>query len=158
MSETLDRLVVRLGALPADLAASVAEAVTSETDLLQQAVLDRMSALFKNGGGPMRDALSQSVATTSAGTTGTVTASGLPYLRIQEFGGVTRPHDIFPVNANVLAFLGSEGDTVFTKHVHHPGSRIPERSYMRSALDARRATITASIFAAVQQADAKVAA
>jgi hypothetical protein len=34
----------------------------------------------------------------------------------------TRPHEIYPVNATALHFFASNGDEVFTKHVHHPGT------------------------------------
>lgn len=35
----------------------------------------------------------------------------------------TAPHIIRPVNASVLAFLGANGRMVFTRLVHHPGSK-----------------------------------
>jgi phage gpG-like protein len=57
----------------------------------------------------------------------------LPYAAIQEFGGTTSPHDIAPVKAQALAFL-LHGKTVFARRVHHPGSVLPERSYLRSAM------------------------
>ena len=34
----------------------------------------------------------------------------------------TRPHDIFPINANALKFT-INGETVFAKKVHHPGTQ-----------------------------------
>ena len=55
------------------------------------------------------------------------------YAAIQEYGGQTSPHDIVPDKAKVLAFF-AHGGTVFAKRVHHPGSHIPERSYLRSSL------------------------
>jgi phage gpG-like protein len=58
---------------------------------------------------------------------------GLKYAAIQEYGGVTAPHDILPSRAKALAFLAG-GKPVFARRVHHPGSRIPERSYLRSSL------------------------
>jgi hypothetical protein len=35
----------------------------------------------------------------------------------------TRPHIIRPVNASVLAFQGASGKMVFTRLVHHPGTK-----------------------------------
>jgi phage gpG-like protein len=58
----------------------------------------------------------------------------LKYAAIQEYGGVTAPHDILPSRAKALAFLAG-GEQVFAKLVHHPGSHIPARSYLRSSLD-----------------------
>lgn len=43
----------------------------------------------------------------------------------------TIPHDIFPVNARVLAFPGSDGQMVFTQHVSHPGTK-PNRFLVRA--------------------------
>ena len=47
-----------------------------------------------------------------------------------EFG--TGPHTIAPKEAKVLAFTGSEGQTVFAKSVQHPG--VPERPFFRRAI------------------------
>lgn len=76
--------------------------------------------------------------------TGRVFIDTLPWAAIQERGGRTRPHTIEPAAANALAFLmpsrlgfssGSQASGfVFAKKINHPGSNIPERSYMRLAL------------------------
>jgi len=60
-------------------------------------------------------------------------AGDIKYAAIQEYGGRTAPHDIVPNKAKALAFL-VHGSPVFAKIVHHPGSQIPARSYLRSAL------------------------
>ena len=60
-------------------------------------------------------------------------AGDIKYARIQEYGGRTAAHDIVPTKAKALAFLVG-GHTVFATLVHHPGSTIPERSYLRSSL------------------------
>ena len=60
-------------------------------------------------------------------------AGDIKYAAIQEYGGRTAPHDIVPDKAKALAFL-VHGAPVFAKVVHHPGSQIPARSYLRSAL------------------------
>ena len=67
--------------------------------------------------------------------TGTAFSSGdvLKYAGIHEYGGTTPPHDIVPVKAKALAFVMG-GKMVFAKIVHHPGSKMPERSFMRSSL------------------------
>lgn len=66
---------------------------------------------------------------------GRVFSSGdVKYAGIHEFGGKTAPHIIEPKKASVLAFLGKGGVRVFTKKVNHPGSKMPERSFMRSSL------------------------
>lgn len=57
----------------------------------------------------------------------------VPYGAIHEFGGTTRAHVIEAINAAALRFQVG-GKTVFAKKVNHPGSKIPERSFLRSSL------------------------
>lgn len=64
---------------------------------------------------------------------GTLGSKGVPYAAIQEYGGQTGPHDIMPTAARALSFIW-HGDRVFFSHVNHPGSKIPENSYLRSTL------------------------
>ncbi|HUO12094.1 MAG TPA: HK97 gp10 family phage protein [Caulobacteraceae bacterium] len=77
-----------------------------------------------------------------------ISAGDLKYAAIQEFGGVTGPHDILPDRAKALAFVVG-GRQLFAKLVHHPGSRIPERSYLRSSLAEMAGQIEADMKAAV---------
>lgn len=56
------------------------------------------------------------------------------YARIHEFGG-----DIYPVRAKMLRFK-IDGRWVFSRHV-----RMPERSYMRTALAERRPEIVTAV-------------
>ena len=72
-----------------------------------------------------------------------------PYARIQEYGGKTAAHDIFPVKKAALAFIGSSGNRVMASVVHHPGSVVPARSYMRSTLEEYRPRIRAMLLEAV---------
>jgi len=60
---------------------------------------------------------------------------GLAYARIHEYGGVTAPHEIVPKAGGVLAWMGADGEMHFARRVNHPGSVMPERSYMRSTLN-----------------------
>lgn len=71
---------------------------------------------------------SQSRVTMSSGVRGDV-----PYAGIHEFGGHTSAHEISAVKANVLAYMVG-GKMRFARSVQHPGSVMPERSYMRSSL------------------------
>lgn len=65
---------------------------------------------------------------------GRVASSGdVKYAGIHEFGGKTPAHVIMPVKANALAFMMG-GKMIFAKKVNHPGSTMPERSFLRSAL------------------------
>jgi HK97 gp10 family phage protein len=48
----------------------------------------------------------------------------------------TRPHIIRPVNGSVLAFEGSDGKMVFTRLIHHPGTK-PNPFMQRAVEEAR---------------------
>lgn len=74
-----------------------------------------------------------------------------PYDAIHEYGRKTPPHEIVPVKAQALSFL-RDGKRVFYKKINHPGSRMPERSYMRSALDDMREEIESELVSAFEQA------
>lgn len=88
----------------------------------------------------------------SGGTVrGHVAQSGdVKYGAIHEFGGKTPPHDIYPTKAKALAFMMG-GKQVFAKVVHHPGSTMPERSYMRSGLADMKDEISDRLTAAVKR-------
>jgi hypothetical protein len=75
------------------------------------------------------------------------------YGRIQELGGTTRPHEIRPRRKLALRWASGKfigpirltkggkisrrqgGGLVFSRLVHHPGSRIPSRPYVRPAVE-----------------------
>lgn len=82
---------------------------------------------------------------------GDVYVSGVKYAAIHEFGGTTAAHDILPKNGKALAFLMGGQNMVFRK-VHHPGSKIPMRSYARTALRESRKAIIMGLTRAVLQA------
>lgn len=84
---------------------------------------------------------------------GRVYSSGdVKYAGIHEYGGTTKPHIIEPKKAQVLAFAGKGGSPVFAKRVNHPGSKMPERSYMRSSLHDMSVEISLGMKTAVVQA------
>jgi phage gpG-like protein len=107
--------------------------------------------------GTLRRSITGKVSESGTQVIGTV-GTNIVYARINEFGGKTPPHDIYPRNAQALAWpgqgvnasafmkkgggftkrggvsLGQSGSLVFAKVVHHPGSKIPARSYLRSSL------------------------
>lgn len=74
------------------------------------------------------------VTQTATGVMGKVAQSGdVKYGAIHEFGGKTPAHVIEAKKGAALAFMMG-GKQVFFKKVNHPGSVMPERSYMRSSL------------------------
>ena len=102
--------------------------------------------------GRLRRSIHSSVTSNGDTVTGKVFSSGdVPYAAIHEFGGRTAPHDIYSVKAKALAFM-QNGKIAFYKHVRHPGSKIPQRSYLRSSLDDMRQHIIDEMKNAVEEA------
>lgn len=85
--------------------------------------------------GPGRGILKSSIHHEEVGPGVVVVGSNLPYARIHEFGGVTRPHVIRPRTAGALSWVGPRG-RVFARVVNHPGSRIPARPARQPAIEA----------------------
>lgn len=126
--------------------------IGTQTIALRESVRSKISSIFKPGTGRLSRSIGNEIAETPADVTGTVYSRGVPYARIQEYGGQTRPHVILPRNASVLAFMGRDGKMVFAKRVNHPGSNIPARPFMRSTLAERRLEIIGAIRSAVGDA------
>ncbi len=118
-------LQAALGAKATELAAALADLVKS--DKLSGAVLNARS-------GALSDSIAASVTADPDGFVASVGSEGdVKYAAIQEYGGKTSAHEILPAKADVLAFVTADGQH-FARRVEHPGSLIPERSYLRSAL------------------------
>lgn len=83
--------------------------------------------------------------------TARVFSSGdVKYAGIHEYGGKTPPH-IIVASAKLALHFQWKGKDSFFKLVHHPGSVMPERSYLRSSLDDMRETIIAGLRESVRQ-------
>jgi phage gpG-like protein len=74
-------------------------------------------------------------------------AGDIKYAAIQEYGGRTAAHEILPNKAEALAFIAG-GALRFAKRVAHPGSTLPERSYLRASLEEMTPEIVAALAAA----------
>lgn len=135
--EGQEALAGTLGALPDRLRQALAEKV----DALAQALLAQVVGVNLSGGvlnarsGRLRDSIEMQASGQGEEIGAGIFSSGdVPYAAIQEFGGKTAAHEILPDKARVLAFI-SNGKQVFVRRVQHPGSLIPARSYLQSALD-----------------------
>lgn len=148
----LDAATSALDKIPQEVVDAVAEKVRVLTANLQaHIVADKLQGQVLNHRSGALSRSIQSITETSGGVTiGRVFSSGdVKYAAIHEFGGKTSPHDIYPVKAQALAFMMG-GQQVFAKVVHHPGSVMPERSFMRSGLADMADEIVASIREAAQ--------
>ena len=144
----------RLG--PEVVAAVRAKVRANTINLQRHVVADKLQGqVLKHRSGALGRSIQTNVTEIPAGATGEVFSSGdVKYAAIHEFGGQTKPHIIEPKKAEALAFLVG-GKTVFAKSVNHPGSTIPERSYLRSGLMDMSEEIVASIEAAAAAAARK---
>ena len=78
-------------------------------------------------------------------------SSDSPYAAIHEYGGVIPARTILPQNARALAFPW-RGQQRFFKRVQLPAVTMPERSFMRAALDETAPELRAAIEAAANEA------
>jgi phage gpG-like protein len=125
-----------LDRIPAQVVDMVAKKIRALTINLQHHIVaDKLQGqVLQHRSGALGRSIQPETTTSGDVTTGEVFSAGdVKYAAIHEYGGQTKPHDIVPVKAEALAFMMG-GRQVFAKIVHHPGSKIPERSFMRSGL------------------------
>jgi hypothetical protein len=137
----------RIETVPAAVAAVLAtKAAALAEDLRRHVADDKLSGqVLQVRSGTLKASIASEVVVDGDRVLARVYSSGdVKYAMIQEYGGRTGPHDILPVKARALAFLAG-GRQVFAKIVHHPGSDIPERSYLRSGLDDLAALIAGEL-------------
>ena len=107
------------------------------------------------GSGRLGHSIQQKVDSSPTSVTGTVYSAGdVKYAAIHEFGGKTAAHEIVAKNGQALAFMMG-GKQVFFKKVNHPGSTMPERSFLRSSLGEMKDEIIGGIREAVAEGTRK---
>ena len=121
-------------------AETLASAVRAKVEALQSQLLAKVEAnlsgwVLQSRSGALKASIMASIDVSADAVTARIASIGVPYAAIQEYGGRTSPHDIVPVKAQALAFVGAAGP-MFARRVHHPGSLLPARPYLGSALDA----------------------
>ena len=128
-------VLARLDAMPDRVRAELRKKVTDLALKLEAKVKRKVSGEVLNvRSGDLRRSIFNDVSEADASVIGRVYSSGdVKYAAIHEYGGRTPPH-VIEAKGNALAFLMG-GKMVFAKRVNHPGSRIPERSYVRSSLE-----------------------
>jgi phage gpG-like protein len=143
LKEADARLTAYPAALTAALSAKAAELAAALADMVKN---DKLSGGVLNArSGALRDSIAASVSADADGGVASVGSEGdVKYAAIQEYGGKTSAHEILPVKAQALAFVIG-GAQLFARRVEHPGSLIPERSYLRSSLDDVRDEIVAAL-------------
>ena len=143
--QLVDNATVRVNALTEQIRAQLRVAIVRDTQQLAARVRGKLSGgVLQVRSGRLLNSIASEMRESQYAIYGIVASRGVPYAAIHEYGGQTKPHDILPRNVQALHFFASGGE-VFAKVVHHPGSKIPERSYMRSSLAEMRAEIVADI-------------
>jgi len=148
-----DALDARLDAY----AGALGDAFAAKAETLAQALADTVKSDKLSGqvlaarSGALRDSIEAEVAADGDSIVATIASVGdVKYAAIQEYGGRTAAHEILPVKGEVLAFLAG-GAMRFATRVEHPGSTIPERSYLRATLDEQADAIVAALAATPQE-------
>lgn len=104
------------------------------TEKMARIAGDLLEARLKTKTGRLTSADIQTQVTAVGGVIrGRVFIEGIPYAKIQEEGGTTGPHMIYPRNGKVLAFIGATGDKVIASRVFHPGGTIQGKHFMKDA-------------------------
>lgn len=132
------------------------DAVRAKVETLQVELLGKVEANLSGGvleerSGALKRSIVASIEARGDVLDAGVESIGIPYAAIQEYGGRTAPHEIVPVKAQALAFVGS-GGIGFAKRVAHPGSILPARHYMAGALESLGPEIAGGLKQAVRDA------
>ena len=149
----LDETSARFDAYPAALQAALGAKATELATALADLVKNELSgAVLNTSSGALRDSIAAGVTADSDGVLTSVgSEGGVKYAAIQEYGGKTSAHEILPVKGDVLAFVAGDGQH-FARRIEHPGSVIPERSYLRSSLEDMKDEILATLASAAAEA------
>ena len=125
-------IVARLEAMPEKLSQGLLRAVTALTLELEGLVKEKLSGeVLKVRSGTLRGSVHAEMEQGPDWVSGIGTK--VPYAAINEYGGTIAPHLILPKKGRMLAFSWQGKNCVMAK-VNHPGSKIPERSFLRSAM------------------------
>ena len=149
----LDETSARFDAYPAALQAALGAKASELATALADLVKNKLSgAVLNTSSGTLRDSIAASVTADSDRVLASVGSEGdVKYAAIQEYGGKTSAHEILPVKGDVLAFVAGDGQH-FARRIEHPGSVIPERSYLRSSLEDMKDEILAALASTAAEA------
>ena len=156
LNVTIDdsKLMKQLEEMPLKIRASLYKTIYALTLKLQKhVVVDKLQGqVLQKRSGALQRSIQNQVIQNDSGVTGRVFSSGdVKYAAIHEFGGRIPPHIIEPKNGEALAFM-LNGKMSFFKKVNHPGSDMPERSFMRSSLKDMRQEIINGMEKAISEA------
>jgi phage gpG-like protein len=147
----LGALSTRVGALPQTLAERLAQEIERLGGVLRARIDRKLSGeVLRRRTGRLAGSITVTAERVGLGASVTV-GSGSPYAAIHEYGGILPARTVLPQAARVLAFPW-RGQQRFFKRVQLPATTMPERSFMRSALNETLPEIRAAIEAAAAEA------
>lgn len=134
--------------------------VSRQTINLQGGVKASIASIFDSTG-PLYQSVNSEIEEAPGSVTGTVYTKDIVYAAAQEYGGTWEIPEIFPVNAQALAFGapaklgfssgGMTSGTIFAKHTKAHPVTLPARSYARSTLFRMRGDIMADVQASTAE-------
>lgn len=148
----VDALDTALAAYPQAVAAALAD----KADALAAVLVDKIrneklaGEVLQSRSGALAASIAAEIVADPENTVATIGSSGVKYAAIQEYGGRTSAHEILPSKTAALAFV-VDGAMRFARRVEHPGSTIPERSYLRSSLEEMSDQIAAEFSSAAAE-------
>lgn len=130
-------LLAKLDSLPTAVRAALeAKVIVLANDLRNHIQADKLQGqvLQQRTGALSASITAEAPISTGTSVKGRVYSAGdVKYAAIHEFGGLIPAHDVVPKAAQALRFE-VDGQVVFAARAHIPEVRMPERSFMRSAL------------------------
>lgn len=137
-----ETLLNKVGRYPGVLSLELYKAVERLAIKLQRSVMaEKLSGqVLKNRTGNLRSSITYKIEKLPGGGAVGIVGTNVKYAGIHEFGGTIPAHDVFPKRGRVLAF-DWKGKPAFFTHVHIPDVKMPERSFLRSALKEMRPEI-----------------
>jgi phage gpG-like protein len=152
-----DALAARLGALPAAMTAALAQATEGLGRALYARVERNLSgAVLQRRSGRLASSIQVDIRRSDSAVSA-VLKTDIPYAAIHEYGGTLPARTILPKSGRALAFPW-QGRERFFARVSVPPAAMPERSFMRSALEAMAPEIRATLTRTALDAAAKAVA
>lgn len=142
----IEAAVQRVTGLSARLHAALLTTVTRETLLLQAHVVENKLSgqVLRVRTGTLRRSITQVVTDAGGTITGRV-GTNLRYGLAHEFGATIQHPGSVPRKAKALHWVSASGVSVFAMRTRPHTIRLPERSFLRSALADRRASFVAAV-------------
>jgi hypothetical protein len=155
ISIDMRQITARLSVMPDKLRAAFLKKTYALAEKLKSKVQQNLTnRLLKIRTGKLVRSIFEEVKNETNSVSGRVYSSGLPYARIQEFGGQTKAHIIEAKNGKALLITSSSNGITyggFFKRVHHPGSKIKGAHYMGAAFTEMTPEIKAGYEEAAKQ-------